>query len=790
MVRACGLLTAQKEPVPLKSIEVELEVRDHVATVVSTLNYENKEDKPLEAVFVFPLPGDAAVCHFNAKIGQTQIVAEVKEKQKAREEYDDALSSGQQAFLLEESLQSPDIFSLSVGSLPPGESASIRLEYVTELAVQADDGLRFCLPAVFNPRYQPQGSEGAGVQVTSVPASLVPYSLSFSARVSSPRPISKVESNCSLDPLQYLNTDQTQATVKLAAGHKFDRDVELLIYYKDAHQPTAVVEAGQVSAEPGSLMADSVVMVSLYPEFPQSVTSSVASCGEFVLLMDRSGSMSNTRISSARDTLLLLLKSLPMGCYFNIYSFGSRYEHIFPKSVEYSQQTMEEALKTVVQMEANLGGTEMLQPLKHIYSQPCIPNQPRQLFVFTDGEVWDTKEVIDLVKKNSDSHRCFSFGIGEGASSALINGMAKEGGGHAQFITGTDRMQPKVMQSLRFALQLAVVDISVTWDLPKEVSVTVLSPPITALFPGQRSLIYAQLSGQSSEAAEGCVTVKYSLAGHPSENQLHFSLRPAEDTGLTVHKLGARTLIHSLEEGEHRGWQDTKVKEKVVQLSVQSGISSSLTAFIAVFNNNGEAIQGPLLHKNILKHDYVDCTLSPYQDYEDLQEPSVLTMGYMYADQESYDYVGCTLNPYQNCEGYMDADQESGDYMDCALPLDQDYETSVSEQQTRDPLLQLVSLQEATGKWLLDPALPTALGKTNEEVEKSKPVLANKEIWATILALIWLHGLKMDSKNEWDLLAMKAASWLRAQNAPWVTECVEAANLLLGCSVMKEALGL
>ncbi len=71
------------------------------------------------------------------------------------------MSSGQQAFLLEESEQSPDIFSLSVGSLPPGESASIRLEYVTELAVQADDGLRFCLPAVLNPRYQPQGERSS-----------------------------------------------------------------------------------------------------------------------------------------------------------------------------------------------------------------------------------------------------------------------------------------------------------------------------------------------------------------------------------------------------------------------------------------------------------------------------------------------------------------------------------------------------------------------------------------------------------------------------------------------------
>uniref|UniRef100_A0A8P4K8Z4 von Willebrand factor A domain-containing protein 5A n=1 Tax=Dicentrarchus labrax TaxID=13489 RepID=A0A8P4K8Z4_DICLA len=751
--------------VPLKSVEVELEVRDHVATVVSTLNYENKEDKPLEAVFVFPLPGDAAVCHFSATIGQTQIVAEVKEKQEAREEYDDALSSGQQAFLLEESEQSPDIFSLSVGSLPPGESASIRLEYVTELAVQADDGLRFCLPAVLNPRYQPQGTETAlQVPVTSVPASLVPYSLSFSARVSSPRPVSKVESNCSLDPLQYLNPEQTQATVKLAAGHKFDRDVELLIYYKDAHQPTAVVEAGQASAKPGTLMGDPVVMMSLYPEFPQAVMSSVASCGEFVFLLDRSGSMGQeNRIGSARNTLLLLLKSLPMGCYFNIYSFGSSYQHIFPKSVEYSQKTMEEALKTVEEMGADLGGTEILNPLEHIYSQPCIPNQPRQLFVFTDGEVGNTKEVISLVKKNSGSHRCFSFGIGEGASSALINGLAKEGGGHAQFITGTDRMQPKVMQSLRFALQPAVVDISVTWDLPKGVSVTVLSPPITALFQGQRSLIYAQLTGESSKAAEGCVTVKYSLAGHPSQNQLHFSLKPAEDTGLTVHRLAARTLICSLEmeEKERRGEQDEGVKKKVVEVSVQSGVSSVFTAFIAVNKGDGEAVQGPLVRRNVPTSS--DC-------------PTIL----MSVSQTSLSHAFYILT---FAPGTNSRSKRALVGSDWRINLTYMFlmAGTAPKQTPRDPLLQLVSLQKASGCWVLDPALAASLGKTSEEVENLKLASVNQEVWATILALIWLHGFKVDAQDEWQLLAMKAVSWLR---------CVEAGNALLGCNVQKDVLGL
>uniref|UniRef100_A0A8C6TFF5 von Willebrand factor A domain containing 5A n=1 Tax=Neogobius melanostomus TaxID=47308 RepID=A0A8C6TFF5_9GOBI len=702
-------------PVPLQSVEVQVDVKDHVATVVSTLLYQNKEEKPIEAVFVFPMPSEAAVCHFSAKVGQTLIVAEVKEKKQAREEYDDALSSGQQAFLLEESDQSPDIFSMSVGSLPPGESASIRLEYVTELDVQADEALRFCLPAVLNPRYQPTGTETGSVTVTSVPSSLVPYDLIFLARVQSARPISKVESNCTMDPLEFLSQDQTAASVKLAAGHKFERDVELLIYYKDTHEPSAVVEAGQASAKAGTLMGDPAVMLSLYPEFPKDIMSSVSSSGEFVFLLDRSGSMEGGQIASARDTLLLLLKSLPMGCFFNIYSFGSTFEQIFPESVEYKQETMEEALKKVEMMQADLGGTEILAPLERIYSQSCIPNQPRQLFVFTDGEVGNTKEVINLVKSNSGSHRCFSFGIGEGASTALINGLAKEGGGHAQFITGSDRMQPKVIQSLRFAMQPAVVDISVKWDLPKGVSATVLSPPLTSIFQGQRSLLYAQLTGQNKEAAEGL---------YGPDTSLLFVCR------LTVHRLAARSLIRSLEQeqGDHRGQIDDAKKKEIIDLSVQSGVSSSFTAFIAVNKTSGEAIQGPLLRR-------------------DVPVPS-----------NSMSRITHSLN--------------------YALP---------ESKAKRDPLLELVSLQKASGCWELEPALAKAVGKTTKDLEDKQP---SAVMWATILALVWLHGLKADAKDEWELLVMKAVTWLQSQNASGLAECVEAANSLLGCSVQKNALGI
>ncbi|XP_029528015.2 von Willebrand factor A domain-containing protein 5A-like isoform X1 [Oncorhynchus nerka] len=779
MENCCGLVTVKNEPVPLKSIAVEVSVQGHVATVSSTLQYENQEQSPLEAIFVFPLPGEAAVCRFSAKIGQTEVVAEVQEKQKAQEQYDDALSSGQQAFLLEESDESPDVFKLSVGSLPPGEKASVSLDYVTELAVQADDGLRLCLPAVLNPRYQPQGSDsgsGGSAQVSSVPAGSVPYSLSLSAHVSSPHPISRVESNCPLDPLNYLNTEKTQATVSLAAGHQFDRDVELLLYYQDTHQPTAIVEAAQASAKPGSLMGDPVVMLSLYPEFPKDVMSSMTSHGEFLFVVDRSGSMecpmhlgsgSQDRISSARETLLLLLKSLPMGCYFNIIGFGSSYESFFPKSVEYSQKTMDEALQKVKEMRADLGGTEILQPLKHIYSQPCLPDQPRQLFLFTDGEVGNTKEVLDLVKTNAGSHRCFSFGVGEGASTALISGVAKQARGHAQFITGQDRMQPKVMQSLRFALQPAVVDISVKWNVPKEVSVTPLSSPIRVIFQGQRALLYAQLTGKSSGDTEGSVTVKYSLAKQPVENQLSFSLKPAEDTGMTVHRLGARTLIQSLEvEEREQDGEKEGAKEKVIELSVQSGVSSAFTAFIAVHQGDGEALQGQLLRRHVpTPMLYQSCTYMKQSCF--MAQCSSLMM----ASSLQMSAPGkLKLSKKSKCKDF-----------DSPAP---------TSKPVRDPLLQLISLQKASGSWVLEAALAEVLVKTEEEVSKPKPAQVDQEVWATVLALVWLYGFKMEAQEEWQFLAMKAVSWIQAQKVASVSECVQAGNTLLGCQVQKDTLGL
>ncbi|XP_066540579.1 von Willebrand factor A domain-containing protein 5A-like [Hoplias malabaricus] len=609
---------------PLNTVEVEVQVKGFVATVTSTLQYTNNEEEecPVEVIFVFSLPAEEAVCHFSSKICGEEVVAELHERVRAWELYDDAISSGQRAYIVQETEESPDVFSMVVGCLPPKESVFVTLVYVTELTVDADHGLRFCLPAVLNPRYTPSDMDLSRVtEMTAVSESLAACSLSLHIHITSPIAVSKVESNCSLNPPIYFNADHTEAEVSLSPGHRFDRDVEILLYYQNAHQPTAIVEAGCKHAQPGSLMADSVVMINLYPQFPPEMASSIGQRGEFIFLVDQSGSMAGSSIASARETLLLMLKSLPLGCYFNIYGFGSDFHFFFPTSVEYTQKTMEQAMKNVAVLRADRGGTEFLRPMEHIYCQDSLSDHPRQVFVITDGSVWNVKEILDLVRMHSRYHRCFTFGIGQGACTALVQGMAKEGGGIAQFIMSNERLQLKVMQSLSLAFLPFVSDVSVKWTVPDGIYVTDLIPPPNGLLQGQRALLYAQMSGKSSGGDEGTVTVQYRLGEQPVTNQLYFSLKPAEDTGLGIHRLAARALIQSLEMEEKKTYArekatiDQSLRDKVVDLSVQSGVSSTFTAFLVVHKGSGHPVTGPMVDKrrpyNLRDFTLADATHKP-----------------------------------------------------------------------------------------------------------------------------------------------------------------------------------
>uniref|UniRef100_L7N1A2 von Willebrand factor A domain-containing protein 5A n=1 Tax=Myotis lucifugus TaxID=59463 RepID=L7N1A2_MYOLU len=768
-----GLLTRQKEPVPLKSISVTLSIREFVAGVSATLNYENEGKDPLEAFFVFPMDEDSAVHSFEAVVDGKKIVAELQEKSEARTNYENAISQGHQAFLLEEDDQAGDIFSCNVGNLPPGSKAALTLKYVQELPLEADGALRYVLPAILNPRYQlSRGSEGGGLQMKTpaVPSKDVPYTLSLAATVSSQHAIKSVQCSSPVNPIEYLD-DKTSAQISLADGHKFDRDVELLVYYSEVHTPSVAVEMGVPAAKLDSLMGDPSAMVSFYPNIPEA--QSPTACGEFVFLMDRSGSMhcpmnnqnpSQLRIQAAKETLIWLLKSLPVGCYFNIFGFGSSFESFFPESVKYTQDTMEQALKRVKSMDADLGGTEILEPLKAIYSRTSIPGHPLQLFVFTDGEVNDTFSVIREVKSNGQRHRCFSFGIGEGASTSLIKGIARASGGAAEFITGNERMQSKALRALKRSLQPVVEDVSLSWDLPAGLSAKMLSPEPSVIFRGQRLIVYAQLTGTMPPAeATGKVCLKYTLQGKQFENQVAFSLQPKSDANLTIHRLAAKSFIQT----KDMGFEETPANDKkeVLKISMECGVISSHTAFIAINKDLNKPLQGPLTRS-------------------DVPSPMLFVASVSMA-------ILCFLSSYKALFSYHPSASLPNSYQSMSYPKNgyDPHRFTINKslhslEFLNDPLVQLISLQKADGSWDLNEGLAVVLGMSLGDMQAALPVKSvDSSGWATVLAVIWLHDKYKDMKCEWELLERKAVAWIHSHAGSAADGLVKAAVGFLKSSV-------
>ncbi|XP_019483863.1 PREDICTED: von Willebrand factor A domain-containing protein 5A-like [Hipposideros armiger] len=133
---------------------------------------------------------------------------------RAHGNYENAISQGHQAFLLEEDKCSRDVFCCNVGNLHPGSKVALTLKYVQELPLEADGALRYVLPAILNPRYQLSGGPEdscLNMKTPVVPLEDLPYTLSLVATITSQNGIQRIQCNCPLSPIEYLGDEKTSA---------------------------------------------------------------------------------------------------------------------------------------------------------------------------------------------------------------------------------------------------------------------------------------------------------------------------------------------------------------------------------------------------------------------------------------------------------------------------------------------------------------------------------------------------------------------------------------------------
>ncbi|XP_069106666.1 von Willebrand factor A domain-containing protein 5A-like isoform X2 [Argopecten irradians] len=728
-----GVLPGSKT-VPLKSVGVDVTIKGFVANVQSTLTYENQKEVAVETVFVFPIDDQSAVYQFEADIDGRHIVAECQDKEQARETYKDALKTGHTAMLLSESDTSGDVFECKLGNLPPHGAATLTFSYVTELTTGSEGIVTFTLPTVLNPRYTPPGFEMSPPSSDAIQYTDIQYQMRFVTKVEGQHLIKAIVPK--MDMLKVdLADDKKSANVTLddATKFKFDHDLSLTLEYEDVFQPTVILEKGQNSKE-GFLKSD-VVMMDFLPDL-RSVPELTEA--EFVFVIDCSGSMGGDRIAKAKETVLLLLKSLPVGCFFNVVAFGSSFKWWFTSSMKYDENSLEEALKLQKVLDANLGGTEILRPLESLYAQPLHTAKFRQVFLLTDGGVSNTNQVITLARKNADNTRIFTFGIGEGASTSLVRNVAKVTNGLATFVTDKEKLQNKVMTVLKHAMQLPVTNLNLEWNLPPGCTAINIPQQAPVVFKGQKVIIYALINGVEhlNEDTQCSAVLKGDIG---KENSIHYTLNfdlmtvVKSDDSFPVHRLAAQTQIKDFE----KSGDDSK-KGEITLISMSANVVSRYTAFVGVDKEKKELVDGGRL---VERHRF----------------PKRLRCGFSGAERRNIQLYTSKPMPKVPC-GDIGYDRTDRERTKCRMS------GSVYKQGRTSGVMTLIDLQKFDGSWVLDRELAAAVCLSEDVLKSKLPDNLDTSVWATALGVACLQKKFASEKTLWELIEKKALSWLSSQN--------------------------
>ncbi|KEQ69351.1 hypothetical protein M436DRAFT_56301 [Aureobasidium namibiae CBS 147.97] len=596
--------------------------------------------------YTFPLYDGVIVTAFSCTIGDKVIKGHVEQKEQARKTFNDAVSRGETAGLLE-SLPT-GVFGVTLGNVPAHTSIQVDIVYGGELKHDAQiDGLRYILPTSIARRY---GSyPGEFLQPDSAIARGMKITVDIDMEGSSIRKVQCLSGHSIALDMNTLSTtigatpDMSKASVSLTHGTtELLTDLVLQILIDDIGSPKAILEKHSISGCQ-ALMATFVPRFNLKPIRP-----------EIIFIADQSGSMQGAKNTALIAALKTFLKSLPPGVRFNICAFGSHHQLLWEKSVSYNQENFDRALCFVQGFTASYGGTELLSAVQASF-ESHFPDMPLELVVLTDGEIYAESQLFQYV--NSQIHekkvdaRCFVLGVGRDVSHTLVEGFARAGNGVSQFITDDEIMDFKVIRMLKAALYPHVKDyrLEVKYDdaedfemvesvLPQQMADAadpLIEPPKAPISLFDPS---ANLSGTPDESSDryahlpditvpGLVQAPHvippllpysrttvclllqNIDKAPKSIVLHgtcpdgplmlkIPVKKIDNPSYTVNTLAAKRVIQELEEG--RGWLNTAqqgtelvkdkypsrldelVEKEVVRLGVDYQVANKWCSFVAV----------------------------------------------------------------------------------------------------------------------------------------------------------------------------------------------------------------
>ena len=413
---------------PLKATRVQARVAGTVADVRVTQTYRNEGSRTIEARYVFPGSTQAAVHGMTVRIGERVLTANIREKQRARMEYEAAKKEGRTAALLDQ--HRPNVFQMNVAHILPGDEVTVELRY-TELLLPTEGRYRFVYPTVVGPRYHVAQAHGGTSSFPATPhlpqGSGAVSTFDINVHFSSPLPVAELRSVS--HPIEVSGEGSTQAQVGLFLDHGDSPDNrDFILDYRLAGAATA---AG-LTLFKGAEGQENFFLALVEP--PQAIANSQINPREYIFVVDISGSMHGFPLDTAKALLRELIGGLRPSDSFNVMLFSGSNRMLAESSVPATRANIERAIATLSQMRAS-GSTEIVPALERIAALPKNGDVSRSVIVVTDGYVTVEDRVFQLVRKNLGQANVFAFGIGSSVNRHLIEGIARAGQGEAFIVT-------------------------------------------------------------------------------------------------------------------------------------------------------------------------------------------------------------------------------------------------------------------------------------------------------------------------------------------------------------------
>jgi Ca-activated chloride channel family protein len=466
----------------LESVRVTSHLRDLACELSVQQNFMNPSEHNVEAVYTFPLPHGAVLLNLTAKVGERKLRGAVLPKNKAEARYEQAITDGDGAIMLERS--DDGICTVNLGNLMPGERATLNYEYAYLLCWQQDT-VQFRLPTTIAPRY---GSAiAAGYQPHQVPVTDMLEENHFSLKLSVEGLLSGAQFDCPSHAVTVQRKDNA-TTIALQDQRAFmDRDFVLNLKQAGSNK-----SAGQVAWD--ELSKSHVALASFCPDISGEVIPSI--CAKIVV--DCSGSMNGDSIEQAKAGLQRILDNLRETDTFNVVRFGNDQCAFFSACVEANGRSLRNARRAIDELAADMGGTEMGAALDYAYALKDEEGvRPAAILLITDGEISNHRDVIRRAVKSG--HRVFTVGVGSSVAEEFVRDIAKRTGGACELVTPNENMGDVIFRQFVRMFQPSAVKVDIEWP---DKTMWQVPSEIGPVFAGDTLHVFASLADKSEGEAK------------------------------------------------------------------------------------------------------------------------------------------------------------------------------------------------------------------------------------------------------------------------------------------------